>query len=234
MSTLYSRIDSRHIPIYSIQDTARYLRIPASTIRSWTIGHHYPVKSGSKLFPPLIEISRSKPYLLSFTNLVEIHVLRAIRQHHQIQLSKVRTALDFIDEKLKVAHPLATQKFSTDGIDLFIEYYGALIQASQTERHQLELAINTHIKRIEADDQGLAIKLYPFTRSREENNPRIVVVDPRIAFGRLTIDGTGITTSILKERYLAGDSIDELAGDYECNKLWIEEAIRCETSQIPA
>jgi uncharacterized protein (DUF433 family) len=208
MSTLYSRIDSRQIPIYSLQDTARYLRIPASTIRSWTIGHRYSVKSGSNFFAPLIEISPAKPYLLSFTNLVEIHVLRAIRQHHQIQLSKV----------------------STDGIDLFVEHYGALIQASQSERHQLEVAIHTHIQRIEADDQGLAIKLYPFTRSHEENNPRIVVVDPRIAFGRLTIDGTGIATSILKERYSAGDSIDELAADYECDRLSIEEAIRCELS----
>jgi hypothetical protein len=62
---------------------------------------------------------------------------------------------------LKVAHPLATQQFSTDGIDLFVEHYGALIQASQAERHQLELAIHTHIQRIEADDQGLALNYIP-------------------------------------------------------------------------
>ena len=129
---------------------------------------------------------------------------------------------------------MVSQQFSTDGIDLFVEHYGALIQASQAERNQLELAIHTHIQRIEADDQGLAIKLYPFTRSHEENNPRIVVVDPRIAFGRLTIDGTGIATSILKERYSAGDSIDDLAADYECDRLSIEEAIRCELSPIAA
>jgi uncharacterized protein (DUF433 family) len=234
MNTLYSKIDSRRIPIYSIQDAASYLRIPASTIRSWTIGHRYPVKSGSNFFAPLIEISQSKPYLLSFTNLVEIHVLRAIRQHHKIQLNRVRNALDFIDERFQVAHPLATQAFSTDGVDLFIDRYGELIQASQLERNQLKLAINTHLERIEPDDSGLAIKLYPFTRSHEENNPRIVVVDSRIAFGRLTIDGTGIATSILKERYAAGDSIDELAMDYDCNRLWIEEAIRCELSTIAA
>ena len=98
MNTLYSKIDSRRIPIYSIQDAARYLRIPVSTIRSWTIGHNYPVKSGSNFFAPIIEISPSKPYLLSFTNLIEIHVLRAIRQHHKIQLNRVRDVLDFIDE----------------------------------------------------------------------------------------------------------------------------------------
>jgi uncharacterized protein (DUF433 family) len=226
MNTLYSKIDSRRIPIYSIQDAARYLRIPVSTIRSWTIGHNYPVKSGSNFFAPIIEISPSKPYLLSFTNLVEIHVLRAIRQHHKIQLNRVRDALDFIDERFQVAHPLATQEFSTDGVDLFIDRYGELIQASQVERNQLRLAINTHLERIEPDDRGLAIKLYPFTRSHEENNPRILVIDPRVAFGRRTIDGTGIATSILKERYSAGDSIDDLAIDYDCDRLSIEEAIR--------
>jgi uncharacterized protein (DUF433 family) len=234
MNTFYSKIDSRRIPIYSIQDAARYLRIPVSTIRSWTIGHNYPVKSGSNFFAPIIEISSSKPYLLSFTNLVEIHVLRAIRQHHKIQLNRVRDALDFIDERFQVAHPLATQEFSTDGVDLFIDRYGELIQASQVERSQLRLAINTHLERIEPDDGGLAIKLYPFTRSHEENNPRIVVIDPRVAFGRRTIDGTGIATSILKERYSAGDSIDELAIDYDCDRLSIEEAIRCELSIISA
>jgi uncharacterized protein (DUF433 family) len=232
MNTLYSKIDSRRIPIYSIQDAARYLRIPVSTIRSWTIGHNYRVKSGSNFFAPIVEISPSKPYLLSFTNLVEIHVLRAIRQHHKIQLNRVRDALDFIDERFQVAHPLATQEFSTDGVDLFIDRYGELIQASQVERSQLRLAINTHLERIEPDDGGLAIKLYPFTRSHEENNPRIVVIDPRVAFGRRTIDGTGIATSILKERYSAGDSIDDLAIDYDCDRLSIEEAIRCELSTI--
>ena len=152
MNTLYSKIDSRRIPIYSIQDAARYLRIPVSPIRSWTIGHRYPVKSGSNFFAPIVEISPSKPYLLSFTNLVEIHVLRAIRQHHKIQLNRVRDALDFIDERFGVAHPLATQEFSTDGVDLFIDRYGELIQASQVERSQLRLAINTHLERIEPDD----------------------------------------------------------------------------------
>ena len=42
------------------------------------------------------------------------------------------------------------------------------------------------------------------------------------------IAGTGILTSILAERYKAGDSIDDLAYDYDCDRLKIEEAIRWE------
>ncbi|MDB9448215.1 DUF433 domain-containing protein [Anabaena sp. CS-542/02] len=40
--------------------------------------------------------------------------------------------------------------------------------------------------------------------------------------------GTGISTSVLAERYQAGESIDDLAYDYKCDRSKIEEAIRCE------
>ena len=230
MRDLYGGSDPRNIPIYSIVDAARYLRIPRSTIRSWTVGHSYRVKDGSSFFHPLIDISKDKPPLLSFTNLVEVHVLRAIRQHHKIQLNRVREALDFIGEQFQVPHPLAKEDFRTNGVDLFIERYGELINASSGGKEELKEALNAHLERIEPDDSGLAIKLYPFTRSDEIDNPRLVVIDPRIAFGRLTIAGTGIVTNILKERYWAGDSIEDLAEDYDCDRLSIEEAIRCELS----
>ena len=228
MSNLYGEFDPRDIPAYSIGDAARYLRIPHSTVRSWTIGHNYSVKDGSNFFRPLIYIPKNKPYLLSFTNLVEVHVLRAIRQRHKIQLNKVREALDFIDEKFMISHPLAREDFRTNGVDLFIERYGELINASSGGKKELKKALNAHLERIEPDDSGLAIKLYPFTRSHEAENPRLIVIDPRIAFGRLAIAETGIPTDILKERYWAGDSIEELAEDYDCDRLAIEEAIRCE------
>jgi uncharacterized protein (DUF433 family) len=199
--------DPRTIPLYSIDDAARYLRIPSSTIRSLT---------------------SVEPCILSFMNLVEIHVLRAIHQTHQIQLNKLREALDYLDNTFKIPHPLATEQFRTEGMDLFVERYGALINASTEEQLALKDEFILHLERIEADDNGLAIKLYPFTRSHEEDSPKSVVIDPRIAFGRLVIANTGIPTSILKERYWAGESIDDLAYDYECDRLLIEEAIRCE------
>ncbi len=228
MKDIYKGIDPRNIPIYSIGDAARYLRMPSSTIRSWVIGYFYQNNNGSQFFEPLIPIKKQKPYLLSFTNLVEVHVLRAIRKDHQIKLDKVRTALDYINEQLEVSHPLARERFHTDGVDLFIERYGSLINASVREQNELKNTMHNHLERIEPDDTGLAIKLYPFTRSHEENNPCMVVIDPRIAFGRLVIAGTGIATRIIAERYHAGDSIDELAYDYDCDRLLIEEAIRCE------
>ncbi|MEQ8972941.1 MAG: DUF433 domain-containing protein [Coleofasciculus sp. C1-SOL-03] len=228
MNDIYGGKNPRDLPNYSIGDAARYLKIPAATIRSWTVGRNYPVSEGEKKFYPLIEVKKSQPIRLSFTNLIEVHILRAIRKHHKIDLDKVRATLDYINEQLQIPHPLAHQEFQTDGIDLFIERYGSLINTSKQGQTNLKDALKTHLERIELDDRGLAIKLYPFTRNGEQDNPRWVVIDPRIAFGRLVIAGTGIPTSILAERYKAGDSIDDLAYDYDCDRLKIEEAIRCE------
>ncbi|MCE2717780.1 MAG: DUF433 domain-containing protein [Dolichospermum sp.] len=224
MKNLYGETDPRDIPIYSISDAAKYLRIPVGTIRSWTVS----ISNGSNFSKPLILTQDIKPKLLSFTNLVEIHVLRAIRKHHQMQRDKVRIALDYIQEKFQVLHPLASEKFSINGVDLFIERYASLFNASEDWRTDLKSSFNTHFQRIEFDKNGFAMKLFPFTASQEENNPRIVVIDPRIAFGRLVIAETGIPTIVLAQRLKAGESIQDLAYDYKCDRLKIEEAIRCE------
>lgn len=231
MTDIYGGIDPRNVPAYSIGDAARYLRIPQATIRSWTLGRKYQTTRGISDFHPLIVVKNAKPrLLLSFTNLVEVHILRAIRQQHRIELDKVRIALDFIEEEFQVSHPLAYERFRTDGVNLFLERYGSLIEVSSQDKIELKDAFNTHLERIEPDDSGLAIKLYPFTQSSEEDSPRLVVINPRIAFGQLVIAGTGITTRILAERFRAGDSIEYLAQDYNCDRLKIEAAIRCELS----
>lgn len=231
---IYGGQDPRDIPTYSAGDAARYLKIPASTIRAWTVGRKYPVNDGHKQFRPLIETSVKNPLRLSFINLIEIHVLRAIRQDHNLDLAKVRTALDYIDEQFKTPHPLAHQEFYTDGVDLFIEEYGLQINASAQGQINLKNLLTAHLDRIEPDDRGLAVKLYPFTRNQEENNPRLVAIDPRVAFGRMAIEGRGIPTDIITERFHAGDSPEQIADDYECEVEKIQEAIRCETRPIAA
>jgi uncharacterized protein (DUF433 family) len=88
------------------------------------------------------------------------------------------------------------------------------------------------LERIELDEEGIAARLFPYTRSSDEDGPKAIVIDPRISFGRPVLVGTGIPTAILAERYKAGDSIDDLAYDYDCDRLKIEEAIRYEFPKV--
>ena len=50
--------------------------------------------------------------------------------------------------------------------------------------------------RVEARE-GIPIRLAPFSRGPTEDAPQVVVVDPRVRFGRPTIAGHGLPTDIL-------------------------------------
>lgn len=84
------------------------------------------------------------------------------------------------------------------------------------------------MKRIERNSVGAAIRLYPFTRKREMDEPRFIVIDPAVSFGRPVLAGTGVPTGAIAERYKAGESVPQLAADYGLSSEEIEEAIRCE------
>jgi len=80
---------------------------------------------------------------------------------------------------------------------------------------------------------GRASRLYPFTRKRLPtgspiDEPKYIMIDPEIQFGRPVLTGTGIPTVVVADRYKAGESIAELARDYNRQEAEIEEAIRCE------
>ncbi len=70
--------------------------------------------------------------------------------------------------------------------------------------------LSAYLKRIERDDAGLAIRLFPFTPRLSQDSPRLISIDPRVAFGRPVIAGTRIPTVEIAERYKAGDSIATL------------------------
>jgi uncharacterized protein (DUF433 family) len=235
IETRYEAGDPRLMPAYSFGEAGHYLRMPEGTLRSWVVGRWYPVAGQSKRSKPLIHLDDPKKQYLSFINLVEAHVLAAIRRRHGVKLPKVRTALDYVKRQFHIERPLIDQTFQTDGLDLFVERYGDLINASREGQQAMKEIISVYLKRIERDAKGLPIKLYPFTRDTESDaapktDPRVVVMNPSVSFGRPVIAGTGIPVSSIYERYRAGDSVADLAHDFSLGTSEIEEAIRCEAA----
>ena len=204
-------------------------------MRSWVAGRLYPVAGHPKRSRPLIHLADRQKQYLSFINLVEGHVLAAIRRRHGVKLPKVRQALDYVRRHFHVEHPLIDQAFQTDGLDLFVERYGDLINASREGQRAMKEIIGVYLTRIERDPKGLPIKFFPFTRDTEAEaapaaDPRVVVMNPAVSFGRPVIAGTGIPVSSIYERYRAGDSVADLAHDFRLETGDIEEAIHCEAA----
>jgi uncharacterized protein (DUF433 family) len=216
-------------PAYSASEVAHMLVVPVSTIKAWSFGHkHSDGRPGR--FRSVISPADGKRRLLSFANLCELHVLASIRRRHRVPLPTVRESLAFVSKELKTPRPLIAQQFLTNGIDLFIRHAGQVLNTSKKGQQALRGDFELALLRIEWSDQGMPVRLFPFTRSSTDlgAQPRAVVIDPRLSFGRPVLAHTGVTTEVIDDRFNAGDAPDEMAEDYGVAEADIWEAIRFE------
>ncbi len=230
MVTRRSRVDARDIPSYGLAEAARYLRLPIATLRSWVRGRSYPVVQGRGWFEPLVAPATKEPLLLSFTNLVEAHVLSAIRRDHEIRLDRSRPALDCVREQLGVERPLVHQRLHTDGLDLFVSKFGETINVSRRGQRALREVAEAYLQRIKREETGLASRLYPLARLSLDA-PKLVVIDPSRSFGLPILERSGVATAVVAERFKAGESMNDLARDCRCPALDISDAIRFELGE---
>lgn len=225
--------DIYNTPAYLVSDSARYLRIPLGTLRSWLKGRSYTTKNGQQAFEPLIQRPVLKVPQLSFINLVEAHVLRIIRETHQVKLDKVRRALDYMSQQFDTNHPLVLKKFQTDGIDLFVDQMDELVNVSRSGQFAMRETLKHLLTRVEWDERDIAVRLFPFVQP-EGDETKILYIDPRISFGRPVIAGKGVPTVAIANMYEAGDDIEDIADEFNCTFTQVKAAIQFESLSLAA
>ena len=216
----------RNAATYGVAQAAHYLGLSETTLRHWVLGRPYPTKTGADFSDPLIRLPDPDKPFLSFTNLVEAYVLASLRRKHRIKMHKIRLALSYLEDTLGSEHPLATEQLESAGGSLFIKKYGQLIDLPESGQTAIEEVLRPYLQRIEHDAAGLAARLYPVRRLADASSPKVVVIDPEVSFGRPTIAGRGVSVAIIVDRFSGGESMADLAEDYDLTMQQIEEAIR--------
>ncbi len=192
------------VPAYTLLEAADLVGVAPSTLRSWVRGRSFPKRKGEGRSPAVIRPPVVAGAFLSFTNVVEAHVLSGLRRRYDLKLDAIRTAVRYVHERLDVEHPLATEQFKTDGVSLFVDRFGRLINVSREGQLAMREVLDAYLERIEYGDHR-AVRFFPLLR---EAAPRVIVVDPRRAFGRPIIAGTSVPVTDIRSRFDAGDSID--------------------------
>jgi uncharacterized protein (DUF433 family) len=211
--------DVRDFPRYSIPEAAFYVRIPANTLRAWTLGQNYVTRAGKhRTFKPLIELADKKDKLLSFYNLVEAHILRFTTEKRGIPLKNVRDALNYVQEKIPGRHPLLTHNFETSGKDLFIQHLGNTINATKQGQYAMRQILEKYLNRIPRDPYGLPIRVFPINSKR-------LAIDPLFSSGKPIVKDKGIMASVLWGRSKSGESVSEIARDYGLTDIEVQEAV---------
>lgn len=204
------------------------MRVAPATLRSWVNGRSYPTARGTRRFRPLIAPANRIHGLLSFNNLVEAHVLRALRTKHGTSIKTIRAALAYAEEQLGIERLLLSRALSTDAQDVFLDYYGSLISLSRSGQLAMKSVLSAHLKRVDWDDSSLPVRLFPFVASDSADASRHIAIDPSLGFGRPIIFRLAISTQVIVDRIDAGETAQSIAADYDLEREEVEEAVVCE------
>ena len=216
--------DNLDVAAYTPAEAARYARLPVSTLRAWALGRQYPTSAGGGHFPPLIRPASRQPPLLSFSNLIEAHVLRSLRTEHGVSVKALRSALAYAEKALRIERLLLRPELRSDAGRLFLDRYGELIELSASGQLAMRRVLEEHLKRVEWDASRFPARLYPFVSAVAPSEERLIAIDPRIAFGRPVLVRKGVSTSAIADRIDAGETVEDIAADYDLGPAEIEQA----------
>jgi uncharacterized protein (DUF433 family) len=227
---MYGGVEPGEVPLFPISDAARFLWVPDQVLRRWATGG--PGRQ------PVIRIADRRDMLLSFLNLSELHVLSVLRDRH-VGLKNIRRAIHWLKRQPEIGgdhpHPLLAMDLATDGISVFVNELapaGALVNASHEGQIAMAELFEAHLHRIDRDeDTKVALRLYPFpwkarTPDAAVGQPRPIVIDPMVSFGRPVIAGTRVPTTEVADRIAAGESIADIAKDMLVDERQVEAALR--------
>ena len=219
-----TKLDSGNEPAYSITEASRYLRLSPATLRSWVLGRPYPTARGLSQFAPVLKLAKKDPATLSFSNLIEAHVLRSLRTEHGVPLGAVRQALAYAQRALKIDQLLLREELCTAGGELFLDRYGELTNLTASGQLAMRMVFAAHLKRVEWGKLRFPVRLYPFLVS-ESTAAKSIVIDPQISFGRPVVSKAFISTRSMVDRIDAGEKVEDIARDYNLTREGVEEAV---------
>ncbi len=200
------------------------MRLSTATLRSWFLGRPYPTVWGVSQFAPPLKPAQRNPTTLSFSNLVEAHVLRSLRTEHGVPLDAVRKALRYAERELKIDRLLLREELRTAGGELFLDRYGELVNLSASGQLAMKRIFEAHLERVEWGRLHSAVRLYPFVLG-DIADTKPIVIDPRISFGRPVVQRAFVSTRSIHDRIDAGESVEEVARDYNVTTDVIEQAV---------
>ena len=144
--------DIRNQPAYGPAEAARYLRLPAATLRTWLVGRDYPKGEARATFHPLIKPASTQPLQVSFYNLIEAHVLRSLRIDHGVALAELRKAIAYAQKKLHLQRLLLSPQLRTHAGEVFLDRYVELINLSASGQLAMRKMFEEHLQRVEWDE----------------------------------------------------------------------------------
>ena len=192
------------VPNYEVREAARYAHVHSNTVSRW----HKDTTLGEREH-------RAK---LSYLQLIELAVAASCREAG-MSLPDIRAARAYYAGRFETKHPFATLRLKTDGVDLAIDAGADLLIGNKGGQLAWKSFIGAKFKEFDYEG-GLA------ARWHVAGTQSPVVIDPRVRFGAPHV--SGIPTWLLKDRWIAGEPLDEITDDLSLKQSEVFAALKFE------
>ena len=202
------------LPAYKISEAARYSGCHSNTIANW----HY---RGDPVLP-----GRERRRPLNYLELVEVAFVAFFRSLG-FSMKKIRAARDYVATNIVAEYPLAENQFKTEGMHILMEYhkfdpdprFEQIIVADRGGQLAWADLLGNKFAHFDYEYE-LALRWHPAGRDS------LVMIDPRISFGAPIV--YGLPTWVVRGRWKAGESMDEISNDFGIPKEAVEDALTFE------
>lgn len=215
------------IGLYTPAEAARLVSVPSGKISRWLRGHSANGRDYDPLWLPQVDLGDGKTYL-GFRDLMEIRVAAAFITAG-VSAQRVRAAIEMAREIVGIDRPLSTDRFRTDGCDIFLRVVEQdddgheRARLLNTFRRQYAFAeiIDPSLKGVEFDEAGIPMLWRP------RGKRGLIVVDPARSFGQPIDEPSSVPTAVLAA---AGrqEGIDMAARAYEVAPASVRRAMAFE------
>lgn len=213
-----------YLPAYTTAEAARFAEAKSRTVAYWHYG------TGTKIGPALGEKKRYAP--LSYLQLVEVAFVASFRRRG-VPLQRIRKAHDYVAKVFRAEFPFAQYEFKTEGVHVLMEAasvdpdFRELIAADEAGQMAWERVLLERFERFDYEED-LAVRWH--LRGRDVP----ILIDPRISFGAPVLEGTGIPTWVLKGRFEAGETLEEIEHDFGVAEHDLRHALEFEGVELAA
>lgn len=214
-------------PVYGIVEAAGFLGLRPDRARAWLDGYE---RLGVR-YPPVIRAESTGEDIVTWGEFVELGYLREYRRKG-VSLQRLRPVIDELRREFATPYPLATAKPYVYGRELVL----ALQQKNDIPK-SIAIVISSGQTIALADEAMRFFKKVEFEHPQDGDVKRLrpagraspVVIDPLIRFGRPSVKG--VATDRLWELFDAGESVEEIAGEYEMSTEFVRAAVAYEEQQ---
>lgn len=217
------------VGLYTPAEAGRLLRVQPAKISRWLRGHDVKGKQYTALWAPEVDLGDGKVFL-GFRDLMEARVADAFIRHG-VSAHRVRAAIEEARHLMQQDHPLSTNRFRTDGREIFLHIIETDSDGVERERllnifrkqYEFKGILDPILKSVDFGSDGNPAAWWPAGRRLH------VVVDPDRAFGAPIDSLSSIPTAVLAN-VARKFGIKATAQLYEASEVSVRHALEFEAS----